>query len=335
MNGNYLVLRATLPPKPGESHAKQRDLSLGIPATPAGLKRALKAAKELELDLNEPIFDWSKYDRRKVPDPELETTAELIERFKLFKCRKGVKRPCSEETWNDQWLGVFKKLPQDEPLTADNIAAVLSTSEEDSRNRERHIQKLQALCKFIGLDFDFETYVGHYEPEPREIPPDSLIEEWCDRIPNPAWRWIYGVMATFGARPHEVFFCEMTEPDVLQIYRGKTGPRISVAIKPEWVELWRLQNKPILPIKTPVVREDFQACGAAVSQQFNRYGIPFNPYDLRHAWAIRASVVEKLPVSTAAAFMGHSASLHTKTYHRWLSRETNLAVYRKIVRGIS
>jgi hypothetical protein len=40
-------------------------------------------------------------------------------------------------------------------------------------------------------------------------------------------------MAMFGARLHEVFFCEMVEEDVLQIHQGKTGSRISVAIRPE------------------------------------------------------------------------------------------------------
>lgn len=336
-NGNYLVLRATVPTKPGEPVGmKQRDLSLGIPATKEGLKRAVKAAKALEVELNDGSFDWAKYDRKRPAEPEVETAAELIARFKPFKMRKGVKRPCSEATWEDHWLAVYKKLPQDEPLTVDNVAAVLSTSKEDSWSREQHIEKLQALCRFAGLPFDFDPYVGNYEPEPRSIPDDSLIEEWCNCIPDTAWRWIYGVIATFGIRPHEVFFCELIDEDVLQVHKGKTGPRISAAIKPEWVELWGLQNKVELPIKLPVEREDFKACGAAVGGQLReRYRMPFTAYDLRHAWAIRASVVEKLPVSVAASFMGHSATLHTKIYHKWLSRETNLAVYRKIVRGIS
>ncbi len=333
-NGNYLVLRAVVPKKSGEgAGVKQRDLSLGIAATRAGLKRAVVAAKALEVELNERAFDWGKYDRRQPPEPEIETVAQMIERFKPFKMRRG-KRTCSEDTWEKHWLAVYKQLPQDEPLNPLSIAAVLQASGENSRSREQRIEKLQALCRFAELAFDFDLYVGNYEPEPRDIPPDSLILQWRELIPNPAWRWAYGIMATFGARPHEVFFCEMIEPDVLQIHKGKTGPRISAAIRPEWVDLWGLQDKPELPIKLPVEREDFKACGATVGQQYRRYGVPFEPYDLRHAWAIRASVVEKLPVSTAADFMGHSAALHTKTYHRWLSRETNLAVYRKIVQGI-
>ena len=231
-------------------------------------------------------------------------------------------------------MSVYEKLPQDEPLSEISVKALVLSSRNDGWTRRQYVQKLRALCRFAGLEFDFDPYPADYEPEPRDIPSDKMILEWRDCIPNAAWRWAYGIMATFGARPHEVFFCEVIEEDVLQIHKGKTGARISVAIRPEWVELWDLQNKPDLPVKLPVEREDFKACGAAVGQQFRRYDVPFEAYDLRHAWAIRASVVEKLPVSTAAAFMGHSPAVHTKVYHHWLSRETNLAVYRKIVRGI-
>ena len=49
---------------------------------------------------------------------------------------------------------------------------------------------------------------------------------------------------------------------------------------------------------------EVQELGTKVSRQFKRYGIPFPPYVLRHAYGIRASVTFELPV-TAAALMGH------------------------------
>jgi hypothetical protein len=27
-----------------------------------------------------------------------------------------------------------------------------------------------------------------------------------DKLTNPAWQWVYGMMATYGLRNHEVFF---------------------------------------------------------------------------------------------------------------------------------
>lgn len=53
------------------------------------------------------------------------------------------------------------------------------------------------------------------------------------------------------------------------------------------------------------------------------------PYDL----SVRASVVSRLPVSTAAAFMGHSVTTHTQVYHRWLNDATNQEVYDRLILG--
>lgn len=45
--GDKLYLRATLPPRQGETATKQRDLSLGMSANPIGLKLAEAKAKEI------------------------------------------------------------------------------------------------------------------------------------------------------------------------------------------------------------------------------------------------------------------------------------------------
>lgn len=197
--------------------------------------------------------------------------------------------------------------------------------------REIAVHKLTALCRFAGLDVELSDYLGEYEAKPRDIPSDQLIAEWRERIPNPAWQWVYGVIATFGVRPHEAFFCELIDEVTLKIHRGKTGPRLSHAIRPEWVHEWGLMDA-----KLPDVHSNsFRGYGQATCQQLrHRYKMPFRPYDLRHAWAIRASVVIGLPNSVAAELMGHSVAVHTKTYHRWLSADTNRKVYNRMVLGI-
>jgi hypothetical protein len=45
--GSSLYLRAILPPKPGETQWKQRDIALKIYANPAGLERAEAEARKL------------------------------------------------------------------------------------------------------------------------------------------------------------------------------------------------------------------------------------------------------------------------------------------------
>ena len=52
---------------------------------------------------------------------------------------------------------------------------------------------------------------------------------------------------------------------------------------------------------------------------FRRYDLPITPYDLRHAWAVRTIHVG-LPDTVAARMMGHSVTIHTRTYHHWITR---------------
>jgi hypothetical protein len=55
--------------------------------------------------------------------------------------------------------------------------------------------------------------------------------------------------------------------------------------------------------------------------------LPFVPYDLRHAYAIRGSVVFQLPVAVMAELIGHSPELHFSTYNRWISHAQHLQAY--------
>ncbi|MEL7245686.1 MAG: site-specific integrase, partial [Cyanobacteria bacterium J06573_2] len=51
---------------------------------------------------------------------------------------------------------------------------------------------------------------------------------------------------------------------------------------------------------------------------FRKIGLEFKPYDLRHAWAIRAHILG-VPIKAAADNLGHSVQVHTQTYQRWFS----------------
>lgn len=57
--------------------------------------------------------------------------------------------------------------------------------------------------------------------------------------------------------------------------------------------------------------------GQSVAQWFKRYGVPFRPYDLRHAWAVRC-IHLNVSDTIAAKMMGHSVDVHQKTYQHWL-----------------
>ena len=151
-----------------------------------------------------------------------------------------------------------------------------------------------------------------------------------DEIPNPGWKLVYGLMATYGLRNHEVFFCDLSalSPGGDRVLRvlptSKTGEHQVWPFQPEWVERFDLERLGRDPAALPPVARDLRRttlrhAGRRVAEQFRRYALPITPYDLRHAWAVRTIHIG-LPDTVAARMMGHSVAIHTRTYHHWITR---------------
>jgi integrase len=332
LNREHLVLRATLPKKPGEGEGtKQYDLSLGIPANQHGLKRVEAEAQRIGSLLSLEKFSWEDYLKPVGIERSLiKTTAEWIQEFKEDYMRS---HKVKEDTWRETWQRTLDRLPKNDSLTEASVLAVVLMTEPHTRSRELACQRLQKFTDFAKLGVDLKSYQGEYNErttEPRDIPSDDLILQWRENIPaERGWQWVYGMLAAFGIRPHEAFFCEFVDPYTVKVTKGKTGSRITRAIHPEWADQWELQK-----IKRPNVQgKVHRSYGQRVSRQFARYKVPFVPYDLRHAFAIRGSVIKRLPVSVMASMMGHSVAVHTRIYHRWLSDSTNEQVYRSLILG--
>jgi integrase len=307
--GKAIYLRGMYPAKPGDGIGRKRyDLPMG-PSSVVSLKKAARQATAIHEAITEKSFDWGNYITL-ARSNEQKTVREWVQEFKTYYMnRPGKQKNPTEETWKATWEATFKKLPQDEPLRDSFLLAVVLSTKEDSRSREQACQQLQRLAEFAGIAIDLSGYAGNYEPQPRDIPDDELIVEWRDHILNPSWRWAYGMMATFGLRPHEIFACDIIDPFTVRVHRDtKTGERTTRAIMPEWSERWNLvddSQRPHTMVKTLKARGNY-AC-----KQFTRYRLPLTPYDLRHAWAIRASVTQGLSVSTAAKMMGHSVAAYS------------------------
>ncbi len=137
-------------------------------------------------------------------------------------------------------------------------------------------------------------------------------------------------MATYGLRNHEVFFCDLSclkdsEDKILRVFPNtKTGEHQVWPFHPSWIELFNLNkietnSNPLPNINTDLNLTTLQNIGRRVSEQFRRYDLPITPYDLRHAWAVRTIHIG-LPDTISARMMGHSVSIHTRTYHHWITR---------------
>lgn len=347
--GNRLYLRAVFPPRPNstKTHPFQQRLSLGYHVNPAGLKLAEQEARKIGALLDCGDFLWNPYLKQKdkpaedkpikdgpvedkpIEDKPIETVGDWILRFEEDYFTRRARTPKSETTWRFDYLKVFSKLPADQSLTPQLLKTAITATQPDTRTRKRFVDVCTRLAKFAELEVDFTGLKGCYSPKrvsPRNLPEDKLVAEQRERIPSRPWQYAYGLLATYGLRPHELFHCDLTNFPILEVGEGKTGSRKVYPFYPEWCELWKL-NEGTLPAVTGRTNSDL---GNRVTHAFKRYAIPFAPYDLRHAWAVR-SMEFGLDVSLSAQQMGHSVKVHTEIYYAWISDEVHQRAYEALI----
>ena len=327
IRGDRLCLRATFPPRPGSSATgpHQQRLSLKVHANPAGLKIAEQEARRIGVLLDSGSFDWAEFLGDEAPD----TCVDWIVKYEQDYFSRHRRSPATETTWQTDYQRVFDALPQSHPLTLAVCEQLIRTKAPDSRTRRRYVDALSRLCRFAGLEPDFQSLRGNYSAlrvVPRELPLDADIDRVRLTIPNPEWRRLYGLLAVYGLRPHEAFSLDLSQFPLARVGEAtKTGSRIVYPFYPEWAETWDLVGS--LP---SVTGKNNTALGHRVNHAFQRYQIPFPPYHLRHCWAVR-SLEFGLDLSLAAAQMGHSVSVHSQIYHAWISEDLHARAYRSLI----
>lgn len=342
--GQKLVLRATFPPRPHSSrlHPHQQRLSLGLPATKAGLKQSEQEAKIVAAKLLERSFDWRQYQSAGPYGGKRLHQMSLTEQIHAFRASFFQQRHSStsaQTTWRTAYAPYLRKLERTVQTSgrltmAEAIYATLDAIPQSSRSRQIACTALHAFAQFAnvelpsGIEMRWGTY-SRSKAKLRHLPTDEAIIAAYHQIPNPAWQFVYGMMATYGLRNHEVFFCDysrlqqessaLSHRSVEVLETTKTGQREVWPFPPEWIAQFDLQTVVLPNLTTDLTTTTLQRIGQKVTTQLRRYGLPFKPYDLRHAWAVRTIHVG-LPDTVAAQMMGHSVAIHTQTYHRWITR---------------
>jgi len=344
--GQSLVLRGPLPCRRGGGSFPVQRISLGLPATAAGLIQARRHLRRIQQQLLQQRFDWQAWSRPSSPatsEPPTVSTEAVLEQFEasFFADPRRRRHPAgSRSTWQGAYLPYLRRLlaaatNQQQPLDPDLFLQVLESYPAASRSRQQCGTALGALGRQLGVSLaeDWGERAGGYglhQAQFRQLPSDGDVQALVARIPNPAWRLAYGLMATYGLRNHEVFFCDLSSlsPGGDRVLRvlpsSKTGEHQVWPFHPEWVEHFELpklvEAADALPaVRTDLARTTLQQVGRRVAEQFRRYDLPITPYDLRHAWAVRTIHIG-LPDTVAARMMGHSVTIHTHTYHHWITR---------------
>jgi len=261
--------------------------------------------KKLLFQLSQQLQAEPNNDRTSEPTA---TIADWLQKFEQNK-RPSV---CST-TWKTDYFRPFSQLPGDVILSSEVLLNAITLTASNTRQRRRFCLAFRQLAEFAGIELDVGHLIGNYGPtkvKQRNLPTDEYVVACFNQIKNPQWQWVYGTIATYGLRDHEVFYLDMSRFPIAQVTEGKTGSRQVWPLLPEWADEWDLAN-----IKRPRVTGACHAdFGARVTKFFARTALGFNAYDLRHAWAIRA-IRLGLASPLAAKQMGHSSLVHAQTYH--------------------
>lgn len=354
--GQTLSLRGTLPPRPGSDRYQpyQQRIPLKLPAHKQGLKQAEQEAKVVAARLIEQTFDWHPYLVNRGQVLGSDELSAKITAFEHHYLAAGTADPDKRlasvtTTWQKAYAPYLRKLQaiSDRRPTLslpEAIVATVKSTRANSRSRQVCCTAMDAFASFLqmSLPVDLKTLWGKYSAsrtQMRALPTDDDVVTWFETIPNPAWRFVYGVMATYGLRNHEVFFCDYTalasgnpEAAIEVLETTKTGTHDVWPFPPQWVTQFDLRHVVLPEVQTDLTQTTLQRLGQQVTLQFRRYGIPFSPYDLRHAWAVRTILIG-LPDTVAARMMGHSVAIHTRTYHRWITRRDQQQAVRAVLKS--
>ncbi|MDJ0697273.1 site-specific integrase [Mastigocoleus sp. MO_188.B34] len=363
--GNTLQLRATLPLKPGDTNKsgrskKQYFISLGIPANLNGLKTAEEEAYELGKLIARKCFEWNdKYFGKNANHQKVKTFKQILETLEneYFSTRKRTIK--SEHSFWHLYKRYTQYFDLDLSATSESIITIIKKITSPT-SRDQAIRVARVFSKIHGIEVDFKDLKLPVVPNDRYIPSDVEIIEAFEKYQKKgentkvrkdyrnSWklhRLVFGLIATYGLRPREVFnqpdlewFLSSDNTDCIwKVHKSnKTGYREVLPFVPEWVELFELKNPEAISLLSQKIEQikSFQELSHLVqtnARWFRRIlDLPFEPYDLRHACAIRAHI-QGLPIKASADNLGHSVEMHTKVYQRWFSLENRKKVMKSAI----
>ncbi|BAS55281.1 phage integrase [Leptolyngbya boryana NIES-2135] len=337
--GDWLYLRGTFPPKPGENRKPySTKIALKMRAIDkAAIDAAEKVALQVGLDLNLGQFDWRKFSDFDDPDsPATKKIGDWVEAFeKEWWLTRDRKNQSNQSTWLSGYQRVLKGLPKDVELTEDLLVQyIAANSSPHTVNRRHYVTCCKLLAETAGISSArikaLTPKIGIKPVNPRDIPDDKTISQVRESIKDPGWQYLYGLIAVYGLRNHEVFYPDLREFPILRTRKtSKTGERPVKPLYPEWAEAWKL-GEVIYPKQVRITAESSnRQMGVCVTAWFQN-NMPFNAYNLRHAYAGRCDRCG-VPPKTAAKMMGHTLQVHELVYGAWLDEAIYLDVFDRAV----
>lgn len=340
----WLNLRATLPPRSirdGVIPAQQR-IPLAMPTTIEAIAKAEKLAAKMgaQLMLNE--FSWADW----LEERPRETVGDFVEQLEEEFWAKRSHTPAAYETWKSGYWSVLRSLPMDKPMTAGLLEQWVPDKKTLGSHREHYVTVAKWLARLAGLDISIESVTRVRPQKKRSLPSRDRIIEIYNSIGVEEHRWVFGMLAAYGLRDHEIFGLDLSRyPEIVVRRSAKEGAR---SVIPLWLDgEWdlRVEKMPSAWIKSIGPQDwDEPNCsntylGRKVTAMFrrkengkrySRWGI--TPYDLRHSYA-REAKYRGLDTWETAKLMGHQTGTHERVYQHSFGDRVYLDIVRaKLIR---
>lgn len=301
-----LYLLAKVPRRDGSPGLQQTRIALRLDDTPINRRAAAKQLQTLERQLADGTFEWSYWLDE---EPGTVTWREAI--AKLYKAKVVLGRT-GETTWQINYMGRLRQIPPGSACTTESIAQALQRYGRETCSYKELYYLLRHVARLVAVEFPEVPLPTYRDAAPVAVPTDDEIIAWVEAAPEPS-AWYWGMMATFGLRPHEIEGATLIDRDLCQVADGtKTGFRTVVPLPREWVKRWRLHDRRLRPggDQRPDVVSKW------LSKELRPLRLPWRPYALRHAYAARLwrEGGSRLDLYTAARLMGHTPAQHAKTY---------------------
>ncbi|NJN75626.1 MAG: hypothetical protein HC796_04650 [Synechococcaceae cyanobacterium RL_1_2] len=123
------------------------------------------------------------------------------------------------KNWRKHYWNFYRWLPLEQPLNDRAIEGLIYRYRDMAYSYSTVITRLKALCAFCEYDFKFDPYRPRKKSNANHLtrdtaPSDDAIVEAYHRFSSPiktgkgegyweVYRWMFGMMATYGLRDHE------------------------------------------------------------------------------------------------------------------------------------
>ena len=304
--GTYLNLRASLPDRQTGKPRQQR-----VPLNTNDAEEADRLARYLGQLLSSPAGLWEAWDARTAKPTSITCGEFRAAGRKLYESKYS-----TESAWTKKWRPALNKLPSDSVPCSDTlIVAVVQRMQQGSAGRRDQGNVLSQIAYSLTMDgAAIQAAARGYtasKVEKRDIPSDTEIERIFGEIKLRHWRWMFGMCATYGLRPHEIVACHIDKEGNCHIGdETKTGFHIAWPCHERWLKDFNL-------VRTTRPTQDKRTVAKVANDYIHERGpAPFPLYNLRHAYAIRL-FHKGVPSDIGARLMGHAEDVHRNTYPRW------------------